>query len=103
MFQPSKIQIGIKNVVKINIQKVKPSKKRTQFILNIVNHWMFSIYWKQQSEASKKDNKKIEKLKTSKDQNNEKFLIKLLFLEKNTITKPKRGNKTVTSNIIQKI
>jgi hypothetical protein len=79
-FQESSVQTGIKNVVRIIINRAIPSIPRITLLFDRTSQSIFSKNWKPETVGSKKNSNNIEMLKINKDQKREKFLINLTFV-----------------------
>ena len=102
----SKVQTGIKKVVNTIINNARPSIPKITLLFDKINQSNFSTNWKPPKVMSKKNNNRMEALKITKDQNNEKLRIKLIcVLSVKTITKqPINGKQIIVdNNIINKI
>jgi len=99
--QDNKIQIGVKKVVNNIINNDNPSIPKIILLFVENNQFISSKNWKHHENVLKKPNKKIEQLKTNKDQNKEKFLIKtkLFFSTKKRKIAPIKGNTIKEDNI----
>jgi len=95
MVQPSKTQIGNKNVVRTIITIDKPSTAKTTKFVENVNHFNSSRNWKSKQKGSNERQIIIDILKIKRVQIKEKFLINetLFLLTKNNKRAPKAGSK----------
>ena len=69
------MHIGIRKVVKIIINRDKPSTPKIILLLVKNNQLISSINWKCHESGLKKQSKKIEQLNINNDQKSDKFLI----------------------------
>ena len=76
----SKVQTGIKKVVNTIINNARPSIPKITLLFDKINQSNFSTNWKPPKVMSKKNNNRMEALKITKDQNNEKLRINLTFV-----------------------
>ena len=102
--QESKTQTGIKKAVRMIIKSATPSIPKAALELAKTSQLTSQNNWKLDDVESKTNKSRIEKLKTSRDQNNAKLRWNQRFVlsTNNKTTTAKKGNEIRNNNIKKK-